>query len=493
MSGDLSTLSVFSPLPPEENGIADYTYHLLRPLSELFECNVYTSDLQADAPANVAVYDADQAYRYIREGHKLLHQIGNNPGHIFVLNALRTWGGVTTLHDQNLHYLYEVSGETPIALSRHMTAVARELGTTFASHWFDEDVKTRANYVLFDMLHETLTASSAVVVHSRFARTRLVTLYGRQLASHVAIIPHLALPFMVDQRKSVLDQVGVSQGQVLIVTAGFATFAKRFDWLVEALNEVANRGTDFFWVHAGKERLEEYNLSGLISKYPAVKQRSLITGYLDEGDLNAFIGASDVLVNLRFPSVGESSGSLARAMSVAKCCIVSETAAYAELPRGTVVQIPLANPVRYLADVLDALLTNPEARAAIGNAARRYSLSTTAPEQVAKAYKNVIEAVESRPLRPRSAQQSAANVHTVFVDLSAASMQRPVAVPPGIASGDWLEIIFKASSLSDLARLTLVSPDLIPKLLPPAFRTLLFRIERTGTSDKCALRFRGLL
>ena len=263
----LETLAVFSPLPPEQNGIADYSYHLLSALKENLPCEAYVARPDGVAPSGVKVREARQAFRHMRHGRAILHQIGNNPGHVFVLEALRTWGGVTTLHDQNLHYLYEVANSSRAVLTRNMQATAAGIGAVYAHDWFGRNVKTQANYALFDMLDEVLTLSSAVVVHSAFARARIRTLYGADKAAKVRVVPHLALPFHAPDAAAVLARFGVPVGAKLILTSGFATFAKRFDWLVAALDELAFRGVPFFWLHAGKERAEEYDLSGVLARY----------------------------------------------------------------------------------------------------------------------------------------------------------------------------------------------------------------------------------
>jgi hypothetical protein len=69
-----------------------------------------------------------------------LHQIENNPDHISVVQGLRDWGGVVTLHDQNLHYLYEIAGTDAFRFYSGMAATSRDLGAAFARHWRDGEL-----------------------------------------------------------------------------------------------------------------------------------------------------------------------------------------------------------------------------------------------------------------------------------------------------------------------------------------------------------------
>jgi glycosyltransferase involved in cell wall biosynthesis len=491
-----AVLSLFSPLPPEENGIADYAYHLLPPLSSYYDCAAYVADPHAIVPDGVQVHDPAQAFRHLGQDSRILYQIGNNPGHIFALQALRRWPGVTTLHDQNLHYLYEMAGAGAATLQHKMQKTSARMGSAYARHWHQENVKTKANYVLFDMLDEVLAASAAIVVHSHFAKRRITALYGQAHAAHIAVIPHLAIPFTVPEPEAAAAQLKIPPDLPLIVTSGFATAAKRFDWLVEALDEIGLRGGDFFWVHAGKERPEEYALSELLERHPFVRERTRITGYISENDLNQYILASDLLVNLRFPSVGESSGTLARGMTAGRCCIVSDTAAYSELPRDTVVHIPVNGAIGHLVEALQTLLTSEPARREIGARARRFSAAAWSPDLIAAAYHDVIE--ESLPprnvlQRPSRASGSASPIR---IKLSGTTNEAHVMAAIGPSRGE-LEILFIVEKLEDLVEISLAQPRLLAALLPPAFSISAIHLQSEGQVDSASqtilLRIKGTL
>jgi hypothetical protein len=173
-------LTAFSPLPPERNGIADYAAMLLGALAAHYECEAACEDWLAEAPPGVPVVDPALAHRRAAAGGgRVLHQLGNNPGHGFVLDALRRAPGVTTLHDPGLLHLRQTTGaardellaelrDAPPAFARYARSVAAE------GRW------GRADHLLFDMAGEALARSRALVVHSRFARNRLRALHGER-------------------------------------------------------------------------------------------------------------------------------------------------------------------------------------------------------------------------------------------------------------------------------------------------------------------------
>ena len=55
-----------------------------------------------------------------------------------------------------------------------------------------------------------------------------------------------------------------------------------------------------------------------------------------------YIGACDIVLNLRYPTVGETSGSLQRALGLGKAVIVSDVGAFAELPDDVCLKVPTA-------------------------------------------------------------------------------------------------------------------------------------------------------
>src|SRR6185295_4144049 len=86
------------------------------------------------------------------------------------------------------------------------------------------------------------------------------------------------------------------------------------------------------------------------------------TGYVDEADFGAYFAAVDRLVNLRYPSAGETSGTLIRAFEAGKPVAVSDYAQFAEYPDDCVVKIPFGDgEIDALADFFLRDLPDPSA------------------------------------------------------------------------------------------------------------------------------------
>ena len=71
-----------------------------------------------------------------------------------------------------------------------------------------------------------------------------------------------------------------------------------------------------------------------------MKGRVSISGYIEEEKFVEYMEMTDIVVNLRYPYHGESSGTLARAFGMGKCVIVNNVGAFSELPDNTCIKIP---------------------------------------------------------------------------------------------------------------------------------------------------------
>jgi glycosyltransferase involved in cell wall biosynthesis len=374
-----------SPLPPARNGIADYAAALLPGLAAHYDCAAACDDWLAETPPGIPVVDLALAHRLPGEGCRRLYQIGNNPGHGFVLQALRARPGVTTLHDPGLLHLHESTGEDRATILAGMRHAVPGLAATYARHLREEGFSTRANHLLFDLAGEVLARSRAVIVHSRFALGRLRLAHGETATAHVEVIPHLLPHGQPSNRAAARARLGLAPDGFLVVTAGFASLAKRLDWVLAAMEGLPA----LRWIHAGE-------VPPALAR--RIGARARITGHLTAAEFDAHIAAADVLVNLRFPSTGETSGSLARALAAGTCCIVSRTGAFAELPGEAAIQLPLTGGAQVLAEALAALAAAPERARAIGAAGRAHAEAEMALPAVAARYRAVIEAAEDRPV-----------------------------------------------------------------------------------------------
>ena len=103
--------------------------------------------------------------------------------------------------------------------------------------------------------------------------------------------------------------------------------------------------------------------------------------------------AADLLVNLRHPQAGESSGALVRALGMGLPAVVDAIGPAAEYPDAVVAKLPPGpEPAARLAALLAGLLRDPAGLAARGAAARAHLRRAATIEASAAAYLEAIAA-----------------------------------------------------------------------------------------------------
>src|SRR5438045_3183448 len=120
-------------------------------------------------------------------------------------------------------------------------------------------------------------------------------------------------------------RAGAGAGDVLVVAPGDLNAAKQLDGLLTAV-----AGLDVRVALVGR-RIEGYDVDAVVGA-AGLGERVTVDADVTDADFLAWLSAADVVVDLRFPHRGETSGSLARAMQVGRPSIVSATGTYLDLP-----------------------------------------------------------------------------------------------------------------------------------------------------------------
>ncbi len=103
----------------------------------------------------------------------------------------------------------------------------------------------------------------------------------------------------------------------------------------------------------------------------------------------SLMAACDVLVNLRYPTMGETSGSVMRALSLGKALVVSDVGWFAELPDDVVLKVPVDE---FEVPMLEAAMVFAvEHKERLGATARAYVERQHALSRVADAYVEALE------------------------------------------------------------------------------------------------------
>jgi glycosyltransferase involved in cell wall biosynthesis len=359
-------VAYYSPLPPSRSGIADYSTLLLPALRERID--VVVAERGKHAP------DADVA----------LYHVGNDPdAHGWIVDALNERPGVVVLHEYVLHHL--IAGITIgrkngrgylAAMERDSGVPGRLLGLGVLDNllpllWETQPERYPLSGVVLDQ-------ARGLIVHSQYVgdRARSAGYQGRLWR-----IPHPVWP------RAEHEPAGDVSGSPLIGCFGYLNMNKRIPQVLEAFASLRRRlpGARLLLVGATGERFDVGRRLERLGLTDGVQR----VDYVPEDRMWSLMSACDVLVNLRYPTMGETSGSVIRALSAGKPLLVSDVGWFSELPDDVVLKIPVDE---YEVATIDAALEFAvEHRAALGVAAREYVEREHALPRVADAYAAALE------------------------------------------------------------------------------------------------------
>jgi glycosyltransferase involved in cell wall biosynthesis len=363
-------VNVWSPLPPSPSGIADYVAESLPALARHVELRVVTDAPEEVAPplrelfpvfAPAAAPDADLE----------LYHLGNSPPHAGVYRAACARPGVAVLHDWSLHHLVLRETVERGDVSGYLREMRRAHGETgaFVGRQVARALGGELLPALFPLNDRVLETSLAVVGLTEHVRSRAARRLPGRPVLHLR--HHLSLPIdppppRADARRA----LGLPQGALVVTAPGLATASKRLDLAVQAVARLCAAHPTLRLVVAGAAEAalplaDWVRAAGLGDAF-------VLTGRLSLEDFERHLCAADVVLSLRFPTHGEISGALVRALGVGRPALVTAgTPAAEEFPEGIVAPIdPGPREEEELVAVLARLLEDPGLREDMGRLAR---------------------------------------------------------------------------------------------------------------------------
>ena len=118
-----------------------------------------------------------------------------------------------------------------------------------------------------------------------------------------------------------------------------------------------------------------------------------LTDYVPQELYQQDLSAADIGINLRHPTLGETSGPLHSLMGYAKPVLVSDLDAFAELPDDACVKIPVHEEIWHIEQALQFLIHDEGERIALGERAAVYAQTTCAPDRIAQLYADFLASI----------------------------------------------------------------------------------------------------
>ncbi len=382
MSASASKMRValFSPLPPARSGIADYSEALVDALARLVQLEVFT---RGDPKFDVGQFDA------------VVYQVGNNMCHDFVYQTALRYPGVVVMHESNLHHLI-----ADLTIKRDdWDAYVRECEYNggVAAREFAERVRrleVGPDYEGQPLTRRILDSARGVVVHSRFMETEI---RAAGFAGPIGVIPHGAWIPAAD-RNGYREKLGLDERAPLVGIFGFLKPYKRIAESLRAFRRAVRLAPEARMILVGEPH-PDAPVEPMIRSL-GLSSHARVLGFAAMDDFVGYLAACDIVLNLRFPTVGESSGTLLRSLGLGKAVLVSEIGSFQEFPDDVCLKVPVgAGEEDLLFEYLNLLISRPEVARELGARAKEYVARECSWAVVAERYAEFLRTVaEGTPL-----------------------------------------------------------------------------------------------
>lgn len=326
-------IAIFSPVPPVHSGISNYMETILPSLMRDYDCDLYiddgyTPELSPDV-SKIKVYNHQTFPDRATEYDAIIYQMGNSHYHVYMVPYLRKYSGIVVMHDINLH-----------GMSLVWTLGKNDL--VAYSQVLSENLKSGDGTVLNDILNGKIenpferhinmyyvNGAKSVVVHNQYAFDALV----KEGVPNVALAN---LPVTMTTRSSRRNG-----NRFIFASFGYFSPHKHLDVAIRGIKKLVEQGCSNVEYHIVGNCEPSY-LETLNALVQSLQLEAYVTffGHLQKEEYRKHLTNTNVAINLRYPTCGESSSSLLDTLSYGIPTIVSDIGSFSEIPDSVVLKVP---------------------------------------------------------------------------------------------------------------------------------------------------------
>lgn len=369
----------FCPLPPARTSIADdFLVGILPSLSKQCELTLWTDqdnwDRDLENLATVRHFDPNRiSWVDLHRADVTFYNIGNN--HLFhaaIWQVSRRHPGIVILHDLRVHNffdsLYRAQWRDPAGYLAHMKQYYGEQGLRHAKEFISSSVNIDFMTERYPLTPLALENCLAVLVHTQEALERVHAMKQWPVA-------HASLPRTLPSQPD--DGPRPPTPPYRLIMFGYMGKNRRLDAVLEALGALPER--ESFQLDIFGEIPDGRRLRRRIAKL-GIGHLVHVHGYANESELNKALQTSHLAINLRYPTMGEASGSQLRIWYHALPSLVTDVGWYSSLSRDTVLHVRPEHEIADIQSHLRTFLKTPEPFANMGQRGLRTLLEAHDPE-----------------------------------------------------------------------------------------------------------------
>ncbi|WP_179049992.1 glycosyltransferase [Nostoc sp. TCL26-01] len=351
-------LNWFSPIPPAQTGIAEYTMRLLPILTNYAEVLVWTDEpkwnLDIEKYAKVRQYNlASVPWKEINQADLNIYHIGNNSNfHYQIWQISKQCPGLVILHDCRLQHFFagiyrEKHNDWQIYAS-YMKQYYGVEGEQASLRFWNGDLTTEYMAEYYPLTFLALENAVGVVTHTKEVFQKILKHKNRW------VVGYAPLPYVSKWQ-------GTRNGKVItppyrLIIFGYLGSNRRLEVFLKALSNLSEKNQfrlDIYGQVWDKNyichQIQQLGLTNLVKLH----------GFVEEAKLDSALANAHLAINLRYPTMGEASVSQLRIWSHALPSLVTQVGWYAEQSESTVAFVRPDHEIEDIQQHLKNFLANP--------------------------------------------------------------------------------------------------------------------------------------
>lgn len=393
-------IAFFTPLPPLQSGISDYSVDIINEISQYFDIDIYIDSGYKPVCAfesNINIYNHKDFTKKSNQYYDVIYQMGNSEFHEYMQKYIVKYKGTLVLHDYNLHSLVQYLSlyKQSNNLKQYKEYLLEDFEKKFVNDYI-EKLKCGETPILMDKLEVNgyvVNYAKKIIVHSDEAREKLLS---RNIGRNVRTIRSYAKIEPLVNCSQAKEKLNISSEDIIIASFGHIHENKRIIPILKAFSKLCDEYENIKYYFVGKM---DDNLKNMF--YEIVKENSLdnkikVTGYTDLNQFIDYIDIADICVNLRYPYNGETSATLMRMLAKGKCILVNDIGSFSEIPDNCCVKLPPVAKMQESEEVneiytnLKILIQDNKRRNCIETNAREYAINNLDIKVIAFQYKEYL-------------------------------------------------------------------------------------------------------
>lgn len=391
-------IAYITPLPPQHTGIARYSAELLPALYKYFNIDIFTDCEQCsnyDLVNDFNIYSYKDFPAYAKDYDTIIYQIGNSKYHAYMYDMLIKYPGIIVEHDfflggmidsvNNISVKYKNIFVNDLLYSHGISGLRY-----FHKHGFENTFwKYPLNKHIIDM-------ATGIIFHSPYAYELYKKFYGNFSKSTICCIKQmheLINSISNEQRAIKRNKLGFSKDTIVIASFGYLVITKHILLIIKGFLQLksmlAAYKVKLIFVGDCVDKVYKKRISEVINGDKDI----FVTGYINDDLYQQYLYSTDIAIQLRTKSRGETSRAVLDCLAYGIPLIINEYATFKDYPDNVVQKIGAVPKVDDIVQALHNLILNPDICEHYSNLGKEYIKKQHNLSKIAKEYTEFINKI----------------------------------------------------------------------------------------------------